>query len=1138
MFTWSRGHLVVLGVLTLAACSSEPTVSNGSGGLPPPSSTGGAGAVGGAGGDAGSGGRIGTGGSITVTGGSAGTDAGTAGSGMTDPCASKDCPTGQRCENQAGVATCVGRTCEELACSATELCHSVDGGGHVCIDKCTSDAACEEALHCDTTSGECVPDDCTPDTRMCGADDTVRVCGSNGAPGAPIACGSAGYFDSQCTADAAGSGACTCEDDWDCPPFMSCDAGICTGTGVAPTCTLPAAAFKDVLPQVEFRWGEGTKHQYADDDTDDANDDAAGKAFKWSSQVVSPPLVINLDDDNGDGKADERDFPEILFITHDTDNRETDGVVRAVHGGGPNKGQDFFALCGNPARPMMAMGAYADGAGAYWSEGQPLTDDCGSKAGDITSGLARPSSTPAAGDLDGDGFPEIVVALETKAFQILSNRGEVLYTSPENVLEPAMTDYVAPAPALVNLDFTGMPEIVVGNRVITLKKDAAGFAMDKLYVASAPALGAQLQSSFGTMVYGPSVCVADLTSAPGLEIAAGPTAYHLPASPPGGCGTVAMPCALEVVWDASSKLAMAQRDGLCAIADVLGPCTSTSDCAAKPPGPANPLDGKPEVVLIANAHLVILDGATGALLRDEQLGTDSGGAPNVDDFDGDGFPEIATALSTFYQVVDLQAPDATNCPAWSAALAETATPPGTNMARNAGGACKTDADCTLSGTTCNEVSGQCVCLHNGWKRTTEDDSSRVTSSSVFDFNGDGAAEVAYGDECYFRVYDGSTGAVYLALPSVSRTVLENPVVADVDNDGNAEIVFVQNNSFEQCDEGDTGGMMSGWHGAMLSEWPTGMVAKDSLPAGITVLGDPTDTWVAARRIWNQHSYHVTNVLESGAIPLHEPESFKPLNGRVYNTYRSQPRTYGVAPDLQVAAIQISSPDAKCGELSEKIQITVIVKNGGDLRVGPGVEVAFYGTWGGAEEPLGSASGPVVVTLDKSLEPGASTLVSITYQVGDNAAPHDTALPDSVRVTVDGGNGAPDGKERECREDNNELSQPVDPGEALADLSLVIDSANCNGKVEVTVTNNGASAAHNVVVRVYAGDPSAGGMALGEATLPELAAGESAMLMVDIKGQSRDFTVWAVADPADAIPECNDANNVVEGPKLVCSNDPR
>ena len=42
---------------------------------------------------------------------------------------------------------------------------------------------------------------------------------------------------------------------------------------------------------------------------------------------------------------------------------------------------------------------------------------------------------------------------------------------------------------------------------------------------------------------------------------------------------------------------------------------------------------------------------------------------------------------------------------------------------------------------------------------------------------------------------------------------------------------------------------------------------------------------------------MTNVTEGGSIPLHEPESWKPYNGRIYNTYRSQPRNYGVAPDL-------------------------------------------------------------------------------------------------------------------------------------------------------------------------------------------------------------------------------------------------
>jgi subtilase family serine protease len=77
----------------------------------------------------------------------------------------------------------------------------------------------------------------------------------------------------------------------------------------------------------------------------------------------------------------------------------------------------------------------------------------------------------------------------------------------------------------------------------------------------------------------------------------------------------------------------------------------------------------------------------------------------------------------------------------------------------------------------------------------------------------------------------------------------------------------------------------------------------------------------------------------------------------------------------------------------------------------------------------------------------------------------------------------------------------------------------------------------VVVRVYAGEPPAGGMLLGEATIVSVAAGESASVTVSVAGLTRDVTIWAVADPDDTIEECNDANNVVEGPALTCRNEP-
>ncbi|HEY3496761.1 MAG TPA: CARDB domain-containing protein [Polyangiaceae bacterium] len=1148
---WGLG--LGVGLLFLSACGGTPSVAENGGVDGGSSGTAGANGGTGTGGSSASGGD-GSGGTLVVTGGSAGKGAGGGGGkagGGTDPCNSIDCGVGQRCESEDGEGECVDNSCDDIECDDTELCASAPGGGHVCVDRCRSDAGCPEDQFCDTESGECVDDTCLPDTKTCGSDDTVRVCSSNGSPGDPIECGSAGYYESACSEDQAGAGACTCEDDWDCPAFMTCDAGVCNGTGVAPTCTLPPTPFSDVLPQVEFRWG-GERHEYSDDDEDDANDDAAGKAFPWSAQVVSVPLVVNLDDDNGDGVADERDFPEILFISHHETQRDTNGVVRAVHGGGAGKGTDFFALCGNPARPATPAASYSDAAGAYWSEGEPVLTDCatGGDAESRTTGLVRSSSALAAGDLDGDGFPEIVALLEDKSFQILSNRGEVLFKSPADLTEVVGADqyYVAPTPALANLDFAGMPEIVIGNRVVSLRKDDGGnFAIDKVYIAAAGSRGVQGRlvredPQDDLFITGPTVCIADLTQDPGMEIAAGPMLYKLPAAPPDGCGdpaNLASPCPLDVVWDARPSLGAEQAEGFCAVADVLGACADPADCTANPPGPEHPLDAKPEVVLIADGHLVILDGATGALLRDDALGGgDWGGAPNVDDFDGDGFPEIATALSDLYAVIDLQAPDATNCPAWPTKLDDRGDPPQTNPARNPGDEdCTSDTDCTLSGTTCNELAKRCVCLHNGWQRDTEDDSSRVTSSSVFDFNGDGAAEVAYGDECYFRVYDGAAGGVYLALPSVSRTIIENPVVADVDNDGNAEIVFIHNNWVEQCNEGNVA--PNGWDpGETLQAWPTGTVDKDSLPNGLTVLGDPTDTWVAARRIWNQHAYHVTNVLESGAIPVHEPESWKPLNGRLYNTYRSQPRNYGVAPDLAVTAIQISSPDAACGELSDSIQITVVVKNQGDLRVGPGVEVEFFGTWDGDETTLDDANGdPIVIVLDKSLEPGASTLVTVEYEVGNNPAPNDESLPDSVRVAIDGGNDSADGKERECVEDNNEIDQDVDAGDALADLAVEVDSANCAGDIEVTVTNQGSDTASDVVVRVYAGDPTSGGKVLAEETIDEIEAGDSESITLDGGTQDRNVTIWAVVDPDDTIAECNDANNVVEGPMLTCSSEP-
>lgn len=192
-----------------------------------------------------------------------------------------------------------------------------------------------------------------------------------------------------------------------------------------------------------------------------------------------------------------------------------------------------------------------------------------------------------------------------------------------------------------------------------------------------------------------------------------------------------------------------------------------------------------------------------------------------------------------------------------------------------------------------------------WQQPIRDASSSQTGSSVFDFDGDGMAEVVYGDEQSLRIFRGTDGAVLYDLPKSSCTALETPVVADVDGDGRAEIVAAAN---VNCGFGPQN--------------------------GIYVIGDRSGTWVPTRKVWNQYSYHVTNVNDDGTVPAVEANGWE-----VYSTYRlnvltQSSDTIGLA-DLVPAAVTVAGPP-------DALAVTVRVENTGFTAVNPGVVVAFYG----------------------------------------------------------------------------------------------------------------------------------------------------------------------------------------------------
>ena len=304
------------------------------------------------------------------------------------------------------------------------------------------------------------------------------------------------------------------------------------------------------------------------------------------------------------------------------------------------------------------------------------------------------TSQVAAGDLSGDGNITII-AMTDRGRSIVAHSaatGERLWVARDANGSPLIfANQYNIGPALVNLDGEGAAEIVVGLRAL----DANG----KLI----------WDYGLGEGVYGPLTVVADLDGDGRPEITDGYTCVH---------------------WN--GKACSWTGDGfpgLPAVADFLD--------AQGIPGQ----DGFPELVVVNEGELALVDGRTGVIKgRKIKLpGGGNGGAPTVADFDGDGQPEVGIAARSNYTVFKLNP----GVPATWSVL---------------------------------------------WTRSVQDFSSSATGSSVFDFNQDGLAEVVYADETTLHVYNGADGAELLSLPHCSGTIYENPVIVDVDGDGHANIV--------------------------------------------------------------------------------------------------------------------------------------------------------------------------------------------------------------------------------------------------------------------------------------------------------------------------------------------------------------
>ena len=277
-----------------------------------------------------------------------------------------------------------------------------------------------------------------------------------------------------------------------------------------------------------------------------------------------------------------------------------------------------------------------------------------------------------------------------------------------------------------------------------------------------------------------------------------------------------------------------------------------------------------------------------------------------------------------------------------------------------------------------------------------DGSYASVASTVFDFDGNGSAEVLMQDECHVRIRSGVDGRTLWATSNSSVTVSEYPVVADVTGNGQANLIVASNGiRSSRC----TG-----------RDFPFTRSTN-----GIRVFRDSENNWISARSIWNQHGYHIDHIREDGSLTTGVRGNWESHNTFRLNRYPN-PETVFHAPDL--IPTTISTENGLCwGEADVSVRIV----NRGYRTVPAGIRAVFTADVGDGPEFVGEA-----YTVS-SLGPGDGVWLVFEVEPGD--VPLDDQGSATLSVQIDEINPDPTGRGsfNECDELNNSLQVELDCG---------------------------------------------------------------------------------------------------------------
>ena len=340
-----------------------------------------------------------------------------------------------------------------------------------------------------------------------------------------------------------------------------------------------------------------------------------------------------------------------------------------------------------------------------------------------------------------------------------------------------------------------------------------------------------------------------------------------------------------------------------------------------------------------------------------------------------------------------------------------------------------------------------------WIHPIKEGSSGFTGCSLFDFDGDGAVEVVYRSEESLLIVDGvgngdNTTSERREIACVSRTQEEYPVIADVDGDGSSEICVscYFNNATP----------FSPYSNTRFSH--------------IRVYESDGEAWMPARGVWNQHGYYNVNINDDLTIPTEVQDhsvifsdgectfsdgSLIPFPSRPLNTFINQAPILNedgcvefASPDIDFVGI-LSATDAACPDA--EITVDFEITNIGDIDISGALPVSYYA---GDPRTTNSTLLDTEVTLLVGFEVNETLTISQTIQgvggdfelfvvINDNGGTPPLTVP------------LPTSTIPECETGNNIQSTIV----GFQRFELQSEKLNDNRKCDPSLPDNGSARAY-------------------------------------------------------------------------------